>query len=369
MKLTSAGLRDAAQAPDAPVWAVVGAEDLARRQAMEAIASLYLDPALAEFDHDRLEGESLDAGRVLGAWQTIPLASRRRVVTVSGAEEAPPAELQKLTRSLSTPCERGCLILELRSDEGKEVRALLKAVDEAGVVVNCAAAGADDARAFLQEAAAREGVRLEAAAAEEMRRRLGNDLWQLESELRKLADHVWPEKTIGRQHVDRLIPAPPEDRVFAMIDAVCEGSAGEALRMLRDLFALAEDERSAAHRTLALLARHFRLLWQARGLRDAGFTFQRASALPPAAEKILLPAPNLQDVLKRQPFLMSKFAAQSRRFGLRRLAAVFEILAETDLALKGYAPSAGSPRADLEMCLTRIAMAARSSTAKRPGPA
>lgn len=369
MKLTPASLRDPVSLPDAPVWVVVGAEDLARRQAMDAIAAHYLDPALAEFDHDRLEGESLDAARVLAAWQTVPLASRRRVVTVSRVEEAPAAELQRLTQAISTPCERGCLILELRSDEGKDVKALLKAADAAGVVVACAAAKADDARSFLKDAAARAGVRLEPAAAEEMLRRLGSDLWQLESELRKLADYVWPGQSIGRQHVDTMIPAPPEDRVFAMIDAVCEGSASEALRMLRDLFLLADDERSAAHRTLALLARHFRLLWQARSLRDAGFSFQDASALPAGAERFLLPSPNLQDVLKRQAFLMRKFAAQSRRFGLKRLTTVFEILTETDLALKGYAPSAGSPQADLEMCLTRIAMAARSPAKTGPGSA
>ncbi len=369
MKVAPAALRSAESLPDAAVWAVAGAEDLARRQAMEAIAANYLDPALAEFDHDRMEGESLEAARVLAAWQTVPLASRRRVVTVSRVDEAPAAELQKLAQAISAPCDRGCLILEVRSDESKDVKALLKAADAAGVLVSCAAAKADDARSFLKEAAAREGVRLEPAAAEEMVRRLGSDLWQLESELRKLADYVWPERSIGRQHVEKMIPSPPEDRVFAMIDAVCEGSVSDALGLLRDQFLLAEDERSAAHRTLALLARHFRLLWQARGLRDAGFAFQDASALPPGADRVLLPSPDLQDVLKRQAFLMRKFAAQSRRFSLRRLSGVFEILAETDLALKGHAPSAGSPRADLEMCLTRIAMAARQQAAKRPGAA
>lgn len=364
MKIAHTRLNDP---PDAAVWAVVGEEDLARRQAIAVICARFLDESFSEFDCDRMEGDALDASRALSAWQTLPMASPRRVVLVSRADEAPASEIRKLADSVTMPCGRGCLVLDVRSDSGKDMQALLKAVESAGVLVTCAAAKAEDARGFLSQAAQRAGVKIESPAAEELIRRLGSDLWQLESETQKLANYVHPADVIRRGDVDKLIPAAPEDRVFAMIDAVCEARLPDALRMLDDLFLAADDERGAAHRTLALLARHFRLLWQARALREAGFGFRDAGSIPAPAEECLLKNPNLRDVLKRQAFLMRKFSAQSSRFGYRRLSAVFDVLAECDLALKGYAASAGAPRPDLQMCLTKIGLLAR--TGKQPGSA
>lgn len=369
MKLTPAKLKKAEGIPDLPVFAVTGSEDLVRREALATLTRHFLDDSFGDFDCDRMEGQAFSAQRALGAWQTMPMGGGKRVVMVSRLEEAPAAEIQVLAKGVVQPSPSGCLILEISGDSSKDIQSLLKAVDKVGAVVQCSAAKADDARQFLSEAAEKAGARLEPAAAEEMIRRLGNDLWQLESEVNKLASYVWPEQTIRRTDIEALIPETPEDRVFAMIDAISDGNAASAHRLMEALFLAADDDRGAAHRTLALLVRHFRLLWQARVLRDAGFSFREGAALPAPAEEMFISAPSIGDVFKRQTFLLRKFASQSQRFSLKRLGRVFEVLADTDLALKGYSASLGDPRSDLSACLTRICLiaAAPSGTRKKPG--
>ncbi len=365
MKIPAAKTKNAADLPDKPVWAVVGPEDMTRHQVVEAITARFLDPSFADFDLDTVDASALDANRLLGAWRTLPLGSPRRVVIARNLEDAQAGEIGKLAEGIKQGSQKGCLILDSASETGREMNALVKAADAAGVVVNCQSPKPDDARVFLTETATAKGVKYEAAAAAELVRRIGPDLWMLSTETEKLANHVWPETVIRKADVERLSPASPEDRIFAMIDAVCEGRQGAADSMLRDVFLAGDDIRGTAHRTLAVLARHFRLLWQARVLRDSGFTFRNPVDIPADAADLMLDSPNLPDVLKRQTFLAGKYRSQSERFSIARLARAFEVLAETDLALKGRAASVGDPQADMEMCLWRLGALAR--TAKRPG--
>ncbi|MEI6915082.1 MAG: DNA polymerase III subunit delta [Armatimonadota bacterium] len=342
------------EVPNAPVFIVSGAEDLARKQAIHAIAERFLDPGFGDFDCDNIEGADLNAQAALSAWQTIPVASARRVVIVRNLDDASSGEIAKLTARIASPTPKGCLILETASDSGKEMSALLKAGEKAGVLVTCGAAKPEDARAFVTQTSEEMGVRLDPAAAQEIIRRLGPNFWQLATEIQKMASYVYPETLIRKVHIEEMIPEPPEDRIFAMIDAICEGRAAAATDMLRDLFRAGDDERGTAHRTLAVLTRHFRLLWQARVLRDAGFSFREGAVVPEGAAQWLPASPNLLEALKRTPFLMNKYRSQSERFNMRALAAAFDVLSDCDLALKGRSASVGDAYADLEMCLWRI---------------
>lgn len=338
---------------------------MTRQQAVAAITRRFLDPDFADFDLDTMNASNLDAGRALGAWRTVPLGSPRRVVVVRNLEDAATGELSRLAEGIKQGSARGCLVLDSASDTGREMGALIKAADAVGAVVACQAAKPDDARGFLGETAEAKGIRFEPAAAAELIRRVGPDLWQLSTEAEKLASYAWPETLVRKSHVEALTAASPEDRVFAMIDAVCDGRQAAAGDMLRDLFRAGDDNRSTAHRTLAILARHFRLLFQARVLRDAGVRSFDPSAVPAGVAALLPDAPNLLEVLKRQSFLSAKFRTQAERYTLKRLVAAFDVLAQTELALKGRAESAGGPEADLEMCLWRLGSLA--GTAKRPG--
>ena len=365
MKITHADLKTRKDPPDACVWLALGPEDYARRAVVSWLCTRYLDSSFADFDCDRIEGGSLRATHALGAWQTFPMSSERRVVVVRRVDDAPSAELEKLAHGVSAACPRGCLVLEASSDTPAGMKGLAKAVEAAGVVVSCAAARQEDARVFLRGTAEEAGVSLDQAAAEELLRRAGPDLWQLASEVRKLANYVFPNTTVRRPDVDAMVAEAPEDRIFAMIDAVCDGRAGVAGQMLDDLFRVAGDDRSAAHRTLAVLVRHFRLLWQARVLRDAGFQFRDSSGIPPSAMGKMLTNPSLPDSLKRTPFLLRKYGSQTQKYTMDALTRAMAVLAETDLALKGQGPSVGDPRGDLKMCLARLGALAQS--AGRPG--
>ena len=225
---------------------------MTRHRVVEAITARFLDPSFADFDLDTVDASALDANRLLGAWRTLPLGSPRRVVIARNLEDAQAGEIGKLAEGIKQGSQKGCLILDSASETGREMNALVKAADAAGVVVNCQSPKPDDARVFLTETATAKGVKYEAAAAAELVRRIGPDLWMLSTETEKLANHVWPETVIRKADVERLSPASPEDRIFAMIDAVCEGRQGAADSMLRDVFLAGDDIRGTAHRTLAL---------------------------------------------------------------------------------------------------------------------
>jgi DNA polymerase-3 subunit delta len=156
--------------------------------------------------------------------------------------------------------------------------------------------------AFVRDEAQRQGVALEAGAAELLAERVGPQLLLLRREIEKAA-LLAPGGRVGRAEVAAGTPTLASEPIWDLTDAIGEGRVGDALRVLARLLAAG----AAPPVVLGSLASHFRRLLR---LRSGG----------------AVPAP---------PFVLRKLERQARRYGPRRLAACLRAIHETDLALKG----------------------------------
>ena len=69
-----------------PAYLVAGPEALLREEATAAIRAAVVEPASADFNHDRLEGDSITGGRLLDALRTLPVLAERRLVELREPE-------------------------------------------------------------------------------------------------------------------------------------------------------------------------------------------------------------------------------------------------------------------------------------------
>jgi DNA polymerase-3 subunit delta len=302
-----------------PAYLVIGGEALLRDDGVAALRQAVLGEGPADFDLDRLDGEHLAPAELVDALRSLPVTAPRRLVilrepdgrTGRGVGEA----LAGIVAGIDAASPSVLVVVAEKADR----RARWPGAFDADAVVRCDPPRTQrELLAFVRQEAHRQGVALDAGAVELLAERIGPQLLLLRREIEKAALLAAPGAALGRGEVAVATPSLAEAPIWDLTDAIGEGRAGEALRLLAQLLAVG----AAPPVVLGSLASHFRRLLR---LRSGG-------------------------AIQAPPFVLRKLDRQAQRYGPRRLTACLRAIHETDLALKG----AGALRP--ELALERLVM-------------
>lgn len=157
------------------------------------------------------------------------------------------------------------------------------------------------------------GVRMAPDAVRLLAELCGPNLWAAAAEIEKLRLYAGDREATAADV--RALAAPVRDEsVFAMVDAVVEGRARDALRMLTELRA----DGSAGPYLLTMIARQYRLLILARELASGGL------AAPDIGRRIGL----------TNEYALRKAMQQAARADMARLEAAMARVLDADVAMK-----------------------------------
>jgi DNA polymerase-3 subunit delta len=286
-----------------PAYLVLGAEALLRDDALSALREAVLGDAPADFDLDRLDGERLSPAELVDAVRTLPASAARRLVILREPEGRGGRGLGEALAGIVAGLDAGSPSVLVVVAERADSRARwVRAFDEEAVVRCDPPRSEREIVAFVRDEARRQGVALEAGAAELLAERVGPQLLLLRREIEKAA-LLAPGGRVGRAEVAAGTPTLASEPIWDLTDAIGEGQVGDALRVLAHLLAAG----AAPPVVLGSLASHFRRLLR---LRSGG-------------------------AVQAPPFVLRKLERQAQRYGPRRLAACLRAIHETDLALKG----------------------------------
>lgn len=170
-----------------------------------------------------------------------------------------------------------------------------------------------DLAGWILARAQQEGMAISPAAVRLLADLVGNDLWALWQELRKLALYA-AGRQVEEEDVRALTVAAREVSVFTLVDAVVEGRPDQALRLLEHLL----DQGAAAPYLLAMIIRQYRNLILAKEMlsqrRPVGEIGQRLG------------------IASR--FALGKVVEQAGRYPPARLEAGYRRLLEADASIK-----------------------------------
>jgi len=345
-----------------------GDDDFRKQQELDKLLSKLVSPDFADFDLERMEGDSATSDRIMAGLSVPPFASDQRVVLVKYANKMPPPEQEKLASQLGKTPASGCLVLispapekvDGRPRKGSEVIGdLSKAVRKIGTVIRVGDERprdkAENARQFAQSTFADAGKKIDSAALASFMQRVGSDFAVLNTEARKLIDYTGNSDRITAQDVAKVTSETPEEKVFKLIDAVGTKNASEALRNLDELFETGDNPSADAPKTLATIARHFRLLWQTKMLVSNGATDFRKEAVPDHLRSALPSSPNILEVSGRQSWMADRLKKQASRFTRDELIRSFTLIARADLMLKGAEGDIEDPRMVMEILVIELA--------------
>jgi DNA polymerase-3 subunit delta len=142
---------------------------------------------------------------------------------------------------------------------------------------------------------------------------VGNQLLEIEAELKKLADYLGDRNQVELEDVAQVVSQKKEENVFDLTEAIGSGDRVLALTQLVRLLDQGQNEIGI----VALVARHARILLLIRQGVEQGYAGQRL------AQYAQVPNYFLQDYVR-----------QARGWTGKKLESVLLILAETDRALK-----------------------------------
>jgi len=298
-----------------PVYLVQGGERMLVDQAVNKL----LDAAIGE-SHDSMALTRLDLAEsgtdsrvILSHCQSLGLFTSQTAVVLRAAEllDKKTSDRDALGDYTKNPNKNAVLILI--ADKLKASTKLVKGLKKAGCVFTFDRLRSREVPHWIEQESRRLGHRINVDAAHLIADLVGNDLLQLKLVVDLLSLYVGPETTIEITAVEKCLCATRNHSVFELVDSVGEGRRADALDHLHSML----EHREPPLRILAMLIRHFRLLWLVSTHKEAG------SSLDAATRE-----------LKLHPFQAKKFWRQADRFQVNHLKRSYERLFDADKQLK-----------------------------------
>lgn len=300
-----------------PAYLVVGVDQLKRKTVIKRLKK-HLEPGLEVFNLDeRTAGSDLDPNDLVLSLNTLPVGQGLRFVIVHNAGGMPKATSEAVVEYLSNPNPSCVLCLDAES-LAKNTR-LYKAVAAVGkqAVITCDAIAARNLPNYVVKLARSIGISIDAAAAQELVGRVGEDTTLIERTLRSLAEQQGG-RSISVADVEANVARTADVRPWEFLDKVSAGDARRALELYRHM-------QKPSHLALVtLLTRRVRELICARSLIDRGRQAQIATELG------------------RQEWQIRSVIQSARRYSTSGLAACLSACAVCERELKSGADEESS---------------------------
>lgn len=272
----------------------------------EALSRIRSQEATDPLSEDTFESD-VDVALLMSALETPSLLGDRRLVVVNDAQDLKKDQLQALERYLDSPSPYSVLVL-IASGRTKLEAAVKKSGSVIGLDTPKGRALAD----WIKKRSADHKIKVDDRGAWKLIDTVGNDLRELDGALSQLATQLGTGAKVGAQQVAGMFTREADLRIFAFTDAVGDRRLPEAVTSLRRLLGQGEPELVV----FGALSAHVRRMLRARRLADQG---PRA-----VGEALGLPG-----------WRAERLTNQARSYREEELVAAMEILADTDVAMKG----------------------------------
>ncbi len=295
-----------------PVYLILSDQEFLRQHALEKLRTRVAEVADIDFNYELFEGENASGDAIVGACNTFPFASERRLVVVRNVDKLSKDALDALTLYAENPAET--TVLALSAEKLAKNTRLYKSVDKlGGVVERKTPKGAEFQRRVVQMAA-EQGKSMSSDAAEALVAATGENLRTVSAELNKLISFVGKAERISRSDVEKVTSDTAKLKVWEFTDAVADRNCGRALKIASNLLGAGE----SVFGLHAMALRTIRDLIAARSLLDRG----QGSAS------------DLGKALGKPDWMVKRLPRQAAAFSATELSALLRAAAEGEGQMK-----------------------------------
>lgn len=256
------------------------------------------------------EGKDISVGEIIDLAETMPFLAERRVIFMkntglfkSGGE--------KMAEYLESPNETTYFVFT-ESEVDKRSK-LYKTLSAKGLAVEFTTQDENTLKRWVASILAKENKKITEHTALYLLSKTGTDMQNIQMELEKLISYCLEREVVTQEDIDAVCTTRLQDRIFEMVEATARHEHGIAIELYYDLLALKVEPL----KILALLARQYNLMLQAKELKRKGFSDKDI------ASKIGVP-----------PFAARKYISQASSYKTSELRHALEQCVEMDQAVK-----------------------------------
>ncbi len=311
-----------------PVYVLFGEETYLHQEYLAALNQRLLEGAPRDFNLDVFQADSDSLVEALSLARTLPMMAPCRVVVLQGIQQLRKADMRQLEQYAEAPSESTALIC---TSTDPEINKVPDGLRQNAVTIACKRLSGDQLHDWVVHTAARQQVRMGAAAVEAFLQDQDNDLFLLSRELEKLCTYAGPDSDVEPADVHAVCYASRQQSIFALADALGSRQIPRAFHTVDQLLQQGE----APLLVFSMIVRHLRLLWSVKALT------QQRQDVGRIAKTLGIPA-----------HVCRQLIAHSRQMSSAQIQRLYQTAVETDLAFKSSnkPPQAVLERLVLALC-------------------
>lgn len=217
-----------------------GNDEYLIRDAVSHITDTELDQQFKDFNFSRIKGsEKTEARAVYSLCMEYPLMSPVRIVYLEDLQKLDEKERDRLADFLREDLKSTIVILSaLTSSSGKGKKGIGKKMESLikskAVTVHCSLSESETEE-WIIASLKRTGFEIRQDAAQMLRKRIGDDLWMLSTELTKLRSFCGSRRIITRQDVEAISSYTPQAQMYQLTEHITKGNIDGALRIYHEI--------------------------------------------------------------------------------------------------------------------------------------
>jgi DNA polymerase-3 subunit delta len=305
----------------APVYLLFGKEAFLINETKQLLLNRVLKEDEKDFNFSVYDLEETPIEIALEDAETFPFLGEKKVLflhnptflTAEKTKEKVEHNVSRLEAYLKQPAPYSVLVLSAPYEKLDERKKITKELKKTAVVVEAKSLNDQELKDWIKTRASYNKIEIAPDAVEQIIALVGNNLFMVTSEVDKLALYVTDTKLIDVNIVEKLVAKSLEQNIFSLIDKVNDRKLDGALRIYYDL--LKQNEEPI--KILAVLAGHFRLIYQVKELARRGYGQMQIAGQ-----------------LKANPYRIKLILRQIGKFTDEELARIMKRLAEADYQMK-----------------------------------
>jgi len=295
----------------APLYLLIGEEIFMIDQAIGKIKNKALGDGLADFNLNTFYASDCKVQDVVDAAQTLPMMAQRRVVLVKQAHDFSAVELEQLTPLIENPVDTSVLVLVAEKADMR--KRFFKTFESKGVVCKFVRPYENQLDPWIHEIAKLHGKVLSLDAVVVIKEWVGTSLTDINNELAKVAQYVGERAHIDVGDVKAVVSRSRIDTVFELVNCMGRGDCASSFTHLANLLDNGQNEIGV----LSMTIRHFRILLLCHEALKEG-----------------LSQPQIASRVGVLGFFIKEYIEQAKRHDMRQLLQIYDVLLDTDRALK-----------------------------------
>ena len=313
-----------------PVYCFYG-DSYLLEEAIYAIKAKVLSSAFKDMNYNSFDAKETDAEDIISIAQTFPVMSQKRLVMVNRAETLTKSQQEALLSYIKDPAKHTCLIFISSTGKIDKRLSFFSEMDKAGYLFNFKPPSDAELPSWIKKEAHSLGKKITDDATTVFLEAVGTELMDIKQEISKLVLFVGEKESIEKKDVEMVVANGRVDTVFDLADSIGRRSLREGMINLKKLIEQGEEP----VKILGMIARQFRIIWRVKALKKNGATIN-----------------SIASTLGIFSTYIDGYVKQGKEFDGRGLLRIFQILHDTDIALKsGRQPShLVMERLILELC-------------------